>query len=131
MRFVSQREMIISVIISFFFLCFWCGKVEEDTESFLKKSGSNHTNNWAVIVGTSRFWFNYRHTANPLGFYRTVKRLGIPDSHIILMLADDHACNVRNVFPGEIFHNTNRQTNVYGDAIEVDYRGYDVTVGVK
>ena len=31
--------------------------------------------------------------ANVLGMYRTVKRLGIPDSHIILMLADDAACN--------------------------------------
>lgn len=40
----------------------------------------NHTNNWAVLVDTSRFWFNYRHVANVLSIYRTVKRLGIPDS---------------------------------------------------
>ena len=39
----------------------------------------NHTNNWAVIVDTSRFWFNYRHAANVLSIYRSVKRLGIPD----------------------------------------------------
>lgn len=33
--------------------------------------------------------------------YRTVKRLGIPDNQIILMLADDDmACNPRNVYPG-------------------------------
>jgi phosphatidylinositol glycan class K len=38
-----------------------------------------HTNNWAVIVDTSRFWFNYRHAANALSIYRSVKRLGIPD----------------------------------------------------
>lgn len=57
---------------------------------------SGHTNNWAVLVGTSRFWFNYRHVANALSVYRTVKRLGIPDSHIILMLADDIPCNARN-----------------------------------
>jgi len=43
------------------------------------------------VVDTSRFWFNYRHIANTLSMYRTVKRLGIPDSHIILMLADDMA----------------------------------------
>lgn len=36
-------------------------------------------------------WFNYRHIANTLSMYRTVKRLGIPDSNIILMLADDVA----------------------------------------
>jgi phosphatidylinositol glycan class K len=39
----------------------------------------SHTNNWAVIVDTSRFWFNYRHAANVLSIYRSVKRLGIPD----------------------------------------------------
>jgi hypothetical protein len=55
-----------------------------------------HTNNWAVLVCTSRFWFNYRHVANTLSMYRTVKRLGIPDSNIILMLSDDVACNPSN-----------------------------------
>ncbi len=35
----------------------------------------NHTNNWAVLVDTSRFWFNYRHIANVLSIYRSVKRL--------------------------------------------------------
>ena len=37
-------------------------------------------------MSTSRYWFNYRHIANTLSFYHTVKRLGIPDSQIILML---------------------------------------------
>lgn len=32
-----------------------------------------HTNNWAVLVDTSRFWFNYRHVANVLSIYRSVK----------------------------------------------------------
>ena len=50
---------------------------------------TSHTNNWAVIVDTSRYWFNYRHVSNALSFYHTVKRMGIPDSQIILMLADD------------------------------------------
>lgn len=39
---------------------------------------SNHTNNWAVLVCTSRFWFNYRHMANALSVYHTAKRLGEP-----------------------------------------------------
>lgn len=60
--------------------------------------------------------------------YRTVKRLGIPDSNIILMLADDAACNSRNRFPGAVFSNPRRNLDLYGDNIEVDYRGYDVTV---
>jgi len=60
---------------------------------------SGHTNNWAVLVSscqlvftvrsrertnflqicTSRYWFNYRHIANTLSIYHSVKRLGIPD----------------------------------------------------
>lgn len=63
---------------------------------------SNHTSNWAVLVATSKYWYNYRHIANTLSFYRTVKRLGIPDSNIILMLAEDVACNARNAFPSKV-----------------------------
>merc|ERR1719154_1031707 len=94
-------------------------------EDFAK---STHTNNWAVLVDTSRFWFNYRHVANVLSMYRSVKRLGIPDSQIILMVADDMACNPRNPRPATVFNNANQNINVYGDDVEVDYRGYEVTV---
>ncbi|KAF2449551.1 hypothetical protein P171DRAFT_195286 [Karstenula rhodostoma CBS 690.94] len=91
-------------------------------------AAAEHTSNWAVLVGTSRFWFNYRHLANVLSLYRTVKRLGIPDSQIILMLPDDMACNPRNAFPGTVYNNADRALDLYGDNIEVDYRGYEVTV---
>lgn len=107
--------------------------------------GATHTSNWAVLVSTSRFWFNYRHLANTLSLYRTVKRLGIPDSQIILMLPDDMACNPRNSFPGSVFNDKSRQLDLYDDqsgnhggqaggtttgmrGIEVDYRGNEVTV---
>ncbi|KIM91693.1 hypothetical protein PILCRDRAFT_810976 [Piloderma croceum F 1598] len=105
---------------------------EEHVREFFGKNGANttssHTNNWAVLVCASRYWFNYRHMANTLGMYRTVKRLGIPDSNIILMLADDTACNSRNKFPGSVYANAGRRLDLYGDNIEVDYRGYEVTV---
>ncbi|KAH8753920.1 peptidase C13 family-domain-containing protein [Hyaloscypha sp. PMI_1271] len=94
----------------------------------LSPVAAEHTSNWAVLVSTSRFWFNYRHLANVLSLYRTVKRLGIPDSQIILMLPDDMACNPRNAFPGTVYSNADRAVDLYGDNIEVDYRGYEVTV---
>ncbi|KAH9994711.1 peptidase C13 family-domain-containing protein, partial [Russula vinacea] len=83
-----------------------------------KTSESSHTNNWAVLVCASRYWFNYRHMANALGCtpletYRTVKRL---------------ACNSRNHFPGCVFANRGHALDLYGENIEVDYRGYEVTV---
>ncbi|MBW0508618.1 hypothetical protein O181_048333 [Austropuccinia psidii MF-1] len=68
------------------------------------------------------------HIANTLGMYRSVKRLGIPDSNIILMLADDMACNPRNMFPGTVYSNSDRKLDLYGDGIEVDYRGDEVSV---
>ena len=33
-------------------------------------------------VCASRYWFNYRHVANTLSIYRSVKRLGIPDRFV-------------------------------------------------
>lgn len=91
-------------------------------------SHAAHTSNWAVLVSTSRFWFNYRHLANTLSLYRTVKRLGIPDSQILLMLPDDMACNPRNAFSGTVYSNADRRMDLYGENVEVDYRGYEVTV---
>lgn len=44
------------------------------------------------------------------------------------MIADDMACNPRNPRPAAVFNNANQNINVYGDDIEVDYRGYEVTV---
>ncbi|KAH7886969.1 peptidase C13 family-domain-containing protein [Phlebopus sp. FC_14] len=127
----------ISCLLSLACLAVWfsgisaSGVSQEDQVSnlFGRHDGSSgHTNNWAVLVCASRYWFNYRHMANALGMYRTVKRLGIPDSNIILMLADDVACNTRNKFPGSVYAKAGRHLDLYGENIEVDYRGYEVTV---
>ncbi|VDK66484.1 unnamed protein product [Onchocerca ochengi] len=95
-------------------------------QSFFETPG--HTNNWAILVCTSRFWFNYRHVANVLSLYHSVKRLGIPDSNIILMLADDIPCNARNPKPGTVYNSKYERINLYGIEVEVDYRGYEVSV---
>lgn len=44
------------------------------------------------------------------------------------MVADDMACNPRNPRPATVYNNANKNINVYGDDVEVDYRGYEVTV---
>ncbi|KAM6948917.1 GPI-anchor transamidase [Aplochiton taeniatus] len=123
----SCCTLIVFAILSLFSLqaIVDCDNIEAKAGQFFS---SSHTNNWAVLVCTSRFWFNYRHVANTLSVYRSVKRLGIPDSHIVLMLADDMACNHRNPKPATVFSHKNMELNVYGDDVEVDYRGYEVTV---
>lgn len=120
---IIPLSSIIRLVFGAFLLTAVLGSDESQNDST-----SRHTNNWAVLVSTSRFWFNYRHMANVLSMYRTVKRLGIPDSQIILMLSDDVACNPRNLFPGSVFNNMDRAIDLYGDSIEVDYRGNAVTV---
>lgn len=84
--------------------------------------------NWAILIDTSAFWFNYRHASNILGIYSQIKSRGIPDSQIILMLAEDVACNARNVFPGTIVNNELRRENLVEGDVEVDYRGAEVSV---
>ncbi|KAJ3082533.1 glycosylphosphatidylinositol anchor biosynthesis [Quaeritorhiza haematococci] len=44
------------------------------------------------------------------------------------MLADDVACNPRNPFPATVYNNAGRHIDLYGTNVEVDYRGYEVTV---
>lgn len=85
-----------------------------------------HTSTWALLVCTSRYWFNYRHVANTLAVYRTIKRLGIPDDRIILFLADDMACNPRNAKAGCVY-STPQGHDLYGEDVEVDFRGKEVT----
>ena len=114
---MELRPMYLILLISIVLI----GDVVEADPEIVLPEGFNHghSNNWAVLVDTSRFWFNYRHVANVLSIYRSVKRLGIPDSQIILMVADDMACNPRNPRPATVFNNQNQHINVYGDDVEV------------
>ena len=57
-----SRELI---LIAAFAAAVASGSVDELPPDF-----HGHTNNWAVLVDTSRFWFNYRHVANVLSVYR-------------------------------------------------------------
>jgi len=36
------------------------------------------------------------------------------------------AGNARNPHPAAVYNNANQQIDVYGDDVEVDYRGYEV-----
>ena len=85
-------------------------------------------NNWAVLVDTSAYWFNYRHFSNVLSVYQNIRAAGIPDERIILMLAEDIACNARNVFPGLVANNDRERFNLLTKDVQVDYRGAEVNV---
>ena len=101
-------------------------RFKEDAGSNPLKYG-NHTSNVAIIVSSSRYWFNYRHATNALSIYHLLKRGGITDDDIVLMLADDMACNMRNSQRGKIHPRGIGKEDLMENA-EVDYSGTDVTV---
>lgn len=82
--------------------------------------------NWVIILNSSKFYFNYRHTVNALLIYQTVKRYGIPDDNIIMMLPENAACHPRNSFPGSMTDGKHAD-DLYAGNVEVDYRGSDLT----
>ncbi|KAJ7125881.1 hypothetical protein C8R46DRAFT_1146815 [Mycena filopes] len=120
--------MLVSLLL-FLFTCTWrihatAPSHEEIVGDFFKNappgaSTSNHTNNWAVLVCASRYWFNYRDG-------ETVRHPRL--EHYLDAGRTTLACNARNRFPGSVYANPGRGLDLYGDNIEVDYRGYEVTV---
>lgn len=94
----------------------------------------NNNNNFAVIVSTSRYWFNYRHHANALSLYQLLKDHGhYDDDHIALFLADDGSVsmNPRNPVKNKVYNTAAAAaatTSLYRDDTEIDFRGDDVTV---
>ncbi len=38
---------------------------------------------FAVLLSTSKFWFNYRQSTNILSVYNQLKKNGIPDSNVL------------------------------------------------
>lgn len=107
-------------------MCLWLRYIV--LVSLLDFGFCHNNNNWAILIDTSAYWFNYRHASNILGIYSQIKFRGIPDSQIILMIAEDLACNARNVFPGTVVNNELRRENLMGGDVEVDYRGPEVSV---
>lgn len=58
---------------------------------------------WALIVSGSRYWFNYRHSANALSMYAILKEAGVPDNRIILGLSEDHSTKLNNPYFGTVY----------------------------
>jgi len=93
-------------------------------------TSSHHKSNYAVIVSSSRYWFNYRHAVNALSIYALLKDVGnYDDDHIVLMLADEFPSNSRNPLKNFLSAGGQKSKSLYSpDDIEIDYRGNDVTV---
>ena len=60
------------------------------------------TDVWAVIAALSSGWTNYRHQADALRQYQILRSNGVPDDHIVLIVADDIASAKQNPRKGEV-----------------------------
>ena len=118
---------------------------------------SRRTDNWAILLCTSRYYFNYRHYVNALSVYKTLKDAGFRDNRIIFLNSQDEVtADARNPHPGLVYSdmptdqlpNTRKYTDsslhvffnesFIGDdpqsssrllqRVEVDYIGDDVSV---
>ncbi|HHU25138.1 MAG TPA: hypothetical protein GXZ56_00720 [Bacteroidales bacterium] len=85
-----------------------------------------HEGNWAVVIGTSDTWANYRHQADAMAMYQILKRHGYDDDHIVLIIADNIAYDSRNLYPGVVKVKPDGE-NLYRD-MKVDYKINDVTI---
>ncbi len=83
-----------------------------EKKSFILKFNKDiaeHTNlpdvkdHWALVIATSTTWKNYRHQADALAMYQTLRNHGYDDDHIVLIVEDNLANDSRNPFPGKIF----------------------------
>lgn len=79
----------------------------------------------AVIVATSKGWDNYRHQADALDFYQTLKRNRYKEEDIILIVEDDLANNPLNPYPG-VIQSMYDGPNLYED-LHIDYKLSDLT----
>jgi ABC-type branched-subunit amino acid transport system substrate-binding protein len=97
------------------------GSVSTDDPSFLSNDGvlvrptaaggpqssswapaREHVDTWALIAALSSGWSNYRHEADALQQYQRLRSAGVPDDHIVLVLADEIADHERNLLPGVV-----------------------------
>ena len=92
-----------------------------------KQNKNSYANNVYVLLSSSKFYFNYRHSLNVIIMYKYLKDNGITDDQIIVMLPTDHGCSPKNPFPGQLFHAHEHEFDWLCDDIEVDYKAEDLT----
>ncbi|WKY10891.1 hypothetical protein Q1695_002889 [Nippostrongylus brasiliensis] len=79
----------------------------------------------ALIVAGSNGWYNYRHQADAAHAYHTLKRHGVPEENMIVMMYDDIANNPQNPYKGKLFNRPHGE-DVY-QGLKIDYNGSSVT----
>ncbi|XP_049863688.1 legumain-like [Schistocerca gregaria] len=80
---------------------------------------------WALLAAGSNGYDNYRHQADVCHAFQILRKNGIPEENIIVMMYDDVANSSENPWKGVLINEPNG-TNVY-EGVKKDYTGDDVT----
>ena len=83
--------------------------------------------NWAVIIGGSDGYGNYRHQANIAHQYHQYLDYGVKPEHIIVFDWDDAARSERNPFPGKLYNLPGDDARDYYEGLVIDYRQKEIT----
>lgn len=75
-----------------------------DNRNGLEAELSGAKYHWALLISGSNMWYNYRHQADVCHAYQILKKDGLPDERIVVMIYDDIAYNDWNNYPGQIFN---------------------------
>ncbi|KRX19338.1 Legumain [Trichinella nelsoni] len=82
-------------------------------------SDKNPGQKWALLVAGSNGWYNYRHQADICHAYQILRKHGIPDSNIVVMMYDDIAYNEENKLSGKIINHPHG-VDVYQNDVNVN-----------
>ncbi|KAL5697447.1 legumain [Ranunculus cassubicifolius] len=120
----------VAILLLFSILAVDCRNLADDVlrlpSDFLNKADDDSVGTrWAVLVAGSNGYWNYRHQADICHAYQIMKKGGLKDENIIVMMYDDIAYNEENPRQGVIINNPQGE-DVYA-GVPKDYTGNQAT----
>eukprot|EP00727_Mastigamoeba_balamuthi_P010112 m51a1_g5723 hypothetical protein (478) ;mRNA; r:1109858-1111604 len=89
-------------------LCAACAMAATAPAVLDRMTPQQRANNfWAVLVAGSNTWNNYRHQADVCHMFQVLRRKGVPEAHIIVLMYDDIAQDPGNYRRGVIINEMN------------------------
>nr|AWD84476.1 asparaginyl endopeptidase 3b [Petunia x hybrida] len=103
-------------------------KLPSEASRFFKKGEDDDSvgTRWAVLLAGSNSYWNYRHQADVCHAYQLLRKGGLKDENIVVLMYDDIAYNEENPRKGVIINNPAGE-DVY-KGVPKDYTGDDVNV---
>lgn len=85
---------------------------------------------WFVAAGTSRYFFNYRHSADAFAFHKALRGLNVSERRIITWDGADVVGSPLNPTRGDVFIDPSSWESALGDDMIVQHRGDSVSLTV-